>query len=131
MAKKCIPAKHRLRNFFMRPCGCARASAALPENGVAPFNYFLHSFGPASMSTMHLGWVFVAHLLAILVTITLLLAVAILHKRPAKDPDPMDREDKKMLWIYIGTAISTCILFALAIYSLITLNGFRFHQHPR
>ena len=98
------------------------ASAALPENGVAPLNYFLHSSGPASMPTMHLGWVFVALLLAILVTIALLLVVAILHKRSAKDPDPMGREDKGIFWIYIGTGISTCILFALAIYSLITLN---------
>ena len=108
--------------FLLCVLAAAPVSAALPENGAAPLNYFLHSYGPASMPTMHLGWVFVALLLAILVTITLLLAVAILHKRPAKDPDPMGREDKGILWIYIGTGISTCILFALAIYSLITLN---------
>jgi cytochrome c oxidase subunit II len=109
--------------FLLCVLAVAPASAALPENGAAPLNYFLHSFGPASMPTMHLGWVFVSLLLVILVTIALLLAVAILHKRPAKDPDPMDRDDKGILWIYIGTGISTCILFALAIYSLITLNA--------
>jgi len=32
------------------------------------------------------------------------------------------REDEGMRWIYIGTGVSTCILFALAIYSLATLN---------
>ena len=109
--------------IFLCVFAAAPASAALPENGVAPLNYFLHSYGPASMPTMHLGWVFVALLLAIFVTIALLLAVAILHKRPAKDPHPIGREDKGILWIYIGTGISTCILFALAIYSLITLNA--------
>lgn len=101
----------------------APVSAALPETGTAPLNYFLHSFGPASMPTMHLGWVFVALLLAVLVTVALLLAVAIFHKRPAIDTDPMGREDKGPLWIYIGTGISTCILFTLAIYSLVTLNS--------
>jgi cytochrome c oxidase subunit 2 len=101
----------------------APVSAAMSETGTAPLNYFLHSFGPASMPTMHLGWVFVALLLAVLVTVALLLAVAIFHKRPAIDPDPMGREDKGQLWIYIGTGISTCILFTLAIYSLVTLNS--------
>jgi cytochrome c oxidase subunit 2 len=107
---------------FLGVFAAAPASAALPENDVAPLNYFLHSSGPASMPTMHLGWVFVALLLAILVTIALLLVAAILHKRPAIDSHPIGRDDKGILWIYIGTGISTCILFALAIYSLITLN---------
>ena len=99
-------------------------SAALAEtkNEVAPLNYFLHSYGPASTPTMHLGWVFVALLIAIFVTIALLLVWAIVHKRPPIDPPSIDREDKGMLWIYIGTGVSTCILFALAVYSLVTLN---------
>lgn len=100
-------------------------SAALAEtkNEVAPLNYFLPSYGPASTPTMHLGWVFVALLLAIFVTIALLLVWAIVHKRPAIDPPSIEREYKGMLWIYIGTGVFTCILFALAIYTLVTLNA--------
>jgi cytochrome c oxidase subunit 2 len=95
---------------------------AMAENEVAPLNYFLHSYGPASMPTMHLGWVFVAILVVIFIIISLLLIWAVLHKHFAEDPRSMGREDQGMLWIYIGTGISTCILFAMAIYMLVTLN---------
>jgi cytochrome c oxidase subunit 2 len=71
---------------------------------------------------MHLGWVFVSLLLIILVIIALLLVVAVLRKRHVEDSRQIGRENQGMLWIYIGTGLSTCILFALAIYSLVTLN---------
>ncbi len=67
--------------FFLCVLAAAPASAALAENEVAPLNYFLHSYGPASTPTMYLGWVFVALLVAIFVIIALLLVWAILHKR--------------------------------------------------
>jgi cytochrome c oxidase subunit 2 len=108
--------------FFLCVLTAAPVSAALAENGVAPLNYFLHSYGPASMPTMFLGWVFAALSIAILVIIVLLLIRAIFHQRSAEDAGLMGREDEGMLWIYIGTGLSTCILFVLAIYTLITLN---------
>ena len=110
--------------IFLCVLAAAPASAALAEteNEAAPLNYFLHSYGPASIPTMHLGWVFVALLVAIFVIIALLLVGAVLHQRPAEDPHAIGREDEGMPWIYIGTGISTCILFVLAIYSLATLN---------
>lgn len=95
----------------------------MTDNQIAPLNYFLHSYGPASMPTMYLGWVFVALLVAIFVFISLLLIWAVLRKRSAEDPRSVGREDQGMQWIYIGTGISTCILFALVIYTLITLNA--------
>ncbi|MFZ2169016.1 MAG: cytochrome c oxidase subunit II [Methylococcaceae bacterium] len=98
------------------------ANTALAENGVAPLNYFLHSYGPAATPTMYLGWVFAALLAAIFVIIALLLAGAIFRKRSAEDPHAIGREDEGMRWIYIGTGVSTFILFALAIYTLVTLN---------
>ncbi|TAK60198.1 cytochrome c oxidase subunit II [Methylobacter sp.] len=97
--------------------------SAMTDNQIAPLNYFLHSYGPASMPTMYLGWVFVALLVAIFVIISLLLIWAVLRKRSAEDPRSVGREDQGMQWIYIGTGISTCILFALVIYTLITLNA--------
>ncbi len=100
----------------------AEPAAALAENGIAPLNYFLHSYGPASSPTMYLGWVFVGLLIAIFIIILLLVVAAIFRKRPAEDPSLPAIEDEGMPWIYIGTGVSTCILFALAIYSLTTLN---------
>lgn len=89
---------------------------------IAPLNYFLHSYGPASMPILHLGWAFAALLTLIFIVISLLLLWAVLHKRSAEEPAAIEREGKGMLWIYIGTGLSTCILFALAIYMLATLN---------
>jgi cytochrome c oxidase subunit 2 len=105
----------------------AFALAATPisageDKQIFPFNYFLHSYGPASMPTMHLGWVFVAILVVIFIIVSLLLIWAVFHKRSAEYSRSMDREDQGMRWIYIGTGITTCILFAMAIYMLITLN---------
>jgi len=117
--RHCVAGKYA---FFSMALAAEPTSAALAENGVAPLNYFLHSYGPASTPTMYLGWVFVALLAAIFVIIALLLAGAIFHKRPAEDPRPIGREDEGMPWIYIGTGVSTCILFALTIYTLVTLN---------
>ncbi len=108
--------------FFSIGLAVAPANAELAENGVAPLNYFLHSHGPAATPTMYLGWVFAALLAAIFVIIALLLAGAVFRKRPTEDPRTIGREDEGMPWIYIGTGVSTCILFALAIYTLVTLN---------
>jgi len=105
-------------------CGLAvtPSFAASTENRIAPLNYFLHSYGPASTPTMQLGWVFAGILALIFIVIALLLAGAVFHKRSPEDPRSIGREDQGMLWIYIGTGISTCILFAMTIYMLITLN---------
>lgn len=94
----------------------------IAENPIAPLNYFLHSYGPASAPTMYLGWVLAALLLVVFIIIALLLIWAVLRKRLAEDARSMGREDEGMQWIYIGTGISTCILLALTIYALVTLN---------
>lgn len=89
----------------------------------APLNYFLHSYGPASRPTMHLGWVLAGLSVLVFLIITLLLLAALLRKRPAMDPRTIGREGEGLRWIYIGTGISTCILFGLVIYSLMVLNA--------
>ena len=108
--------------FFLCVLAAAPASAASAENGVAPLNYFLHSYGPASTPTMYLGWGFAALSITVFVIISLLLLKAIFRKRSAGDPHAIGREDEGMPWIYIGTGVSTCILFVLTLYTLITLN---------
>lgn len=95
----------------------------MDDQKIAPLNYFLHSYGPASMPTMYLGWVFVAVLVAIFLVVALLLLWAVLHKRSALYPPTIRREAQGMQCIYIGTGITTCILFAMAIYMLVTLNA--------
>jgi cytochrome c oxidase subunit 2 len=108
--------------FILIALTAAPVSAALAENGIAPLNYFLHSYGPASTPAMYLGWVLVALLLIILAVITLLLIRAVFRKRSSEETLIIKGEAQGMRWIYIGTAISTGILFSLAIYSLVTLN---------
>jgi cytochrome c oxidase subunit 2 len=105
-------------------CGLAAKPtlAASAENRIAPLNYFLHSYGPASMPTMHLGWVFTGLLTVIFIIIVLLLVRAIFHKRSIEDSYSIEREEQGMSWIYIGTGITACILFAMTVYMLLTLN---------
>lgn len=88
----------------------------------APLNYFLHSYGPAAKPTMYLGWLLAGLSVAVFLIIALLLVTAMLRKRPVADPRTIGREDEGLRWIYIGTGISTCILFGLVIYSLMVLN---------
>lgn len=100
----------------------ASITTGLAENQIAPLNYFLHSYGPAATPSMYLGWVFAAVMVTVFVIITLLLVAAVFRKRPAIAPRAIGREEEGMEWIYIGTGISTCILFALTIYALIVLS---------
>lgn len=109
--------------FFATVCIATPALGGLPENTTAPLNYFLYSFGPASLPSMHLGWVFTALLLVILFIISLLLVLALFRKRPVEDSFIIGGEDAGERWIYIGTGVSTCILFVLALYTLMTLNA--------
>ncbi|WP_292954320.1 cytochrome c oxidase subunit II [Nitrosomonas sp.] len=88
----------------------------------APLNYFLHSYGPAAKPTMYLGWVLAGLSVIICIVISLLLLTAIIRKRSRSDPYSIDREGGGLLWIYIGTGISTIILFGLVIYSSMILN---------
>jgi cytochrome c oxidase subunit II len=89
----------------------------------APLNYFLHSFGPASRPTMHLGWVLAGVSAAVLFIIAFLLIAALWRKRAASDPRTIGAEGEGMKWIYIGTGISTCVLTALVVYSMMVLNA--------
>lgn len=100
----------------------AESAAAMADISGAPLNYFLHSYGPAARPTMYLGWLLAGLAVVVCLVITLLLITALLRKRPAADPRAIGREGEGLRWIYIGTGISTCILFGLVIYSLMVLN---------
>ncbi len=97
-------------------------SIALSEEEIAPLNYFLHSYGPASTPTMHLGWVFASIVATVFLIVAALLIAALVHKRQP-DTGKIDNDDNGLRWIYIGTGISTFLLFGMAVYALLTLNA--------
>ena len=98
------------------------STATMASAMEAPLNYFLHSYGPAAKPTMYLGWVLAGLSVAVCLIIALLLLAAMLRKRPTADPRSIGREGEGLRWIYLGTGISTFILFGLVIYSLTVLN---------
>ncbi|HEX5539669.1 MAG TPA: cytochrome C, partial [Methylophilaceae bacterium] len=71
---------------------------------------------------MILNWVLVAVVVTVLIVVSLLLLGALVRKRRAADFHQLEHGGHGLRWIYIGTGISTCILFALVIYTLTTLN---------
>lgn len=72
---------------------------------------------------MILGWVFAAVCVAVCIIIGIMLVAAITRKRKPAGFSAIGREEEGLEWIYIGTGISACILFALALYAMITLNA--------
>ncbi|MGR9037497.1 MAG: cytochrome c oxidase subunit II [Gammaproteobacteria bacterium] len=109
--------------FFSIFAALSPISAAGEDNEAAPLNFFLYSYGPASTPAMYLGWIFTAVAVTVFIIIACLLAGALLRKRPVEDRNMIGPENQGMAWIYIGTGISACVLFALAVYALITLNA--------
>ena len=99
------------------------SAECMAETAHAPLNYFLHTYGPAARPTMHLGWVLAGISAIVCFIIALLLILAVRRKRPASDQRAIGREEEGMNWIYIGTGISTCILSALMVYSMMVLNA--------
>jgi cytochrome c oxidase subunit 2 len=106
--------------WLARPAAMADFPAPIID---APLNYFLHSHGPASRPVMILGWVFAAVCVVVCIIIAVMLVAAITRKRKPAGFSTIGREEEGQEWIYIGTGISACILFALAVYAMITLNA--------
>ncbi|MDD5579353.1 MAG: c-type cytochrome [Methylobacter sp.] len=98
-------------------------ASALAANDDAPLNYFLHSYGPSSGPAMILGWVMATVCVAVCIIIGVLLVAAMARKRQPADFRDIGHEEEGLAWVYIGTGLSTCVLFALAIYAMITLNA--------
>ena len=121
----------RLRDkFYYRPtkdrASMLFASASLITPALAeasPLDYFLHSAGPATRPTLYLGWVFAAISIGVCILIAVLLVAAIYRKRGDGDPREIGRGGGGLKWIYIGTGISTVVLFAMMVYMLETLNA--------
>jgi len=99
-----------------------KIAASPPDAGdSAPFNYFLHSHGPASTPTLYLGWVLAAVCAAVCLLVAGLLAYAIWRRRAAAERDVIGDPRRSLRWVGIGTALSTVVLFGLAAYALVVL----------
>lgn len=98
-------------------------TAVAAQTAEAPLNYFMRSHGPAAEPTMYLGWALGGLSVIIILIISLLLMAALLRKRSPSDVRTIGAEGGGLRWIYIGTGISTVVLFGLVIYSLIVLDA--------
>ena len=96
---------------------CAQA-----ESWNAPLDYFRHAHGPAAGPTQILDWVFTGIVCAVCIVIACLLLVAIFLKRQPREAREITEGGRGPSWIAIGTALSTILLFAMAIYALQVLN---------
>ncbi|MEQ5844376.1 cytochrome c oxidase subunit II (plasmid) [Paraburkholderia acidicola] len=113
------------------PRRCARVAAWLSvllaasagAAGATPLDYFLHTAGPAAAPTMRLGWALTALVVAVVIIVTVLLAIAIVKPRPTGFAlDAVLPERGGMRWVYIGTTLSSVALMAALIYSLVVLE---------
>jgi cytochrome c oxidase subunit 2 len=89
----------------------------------APLDYFLHAAGPAAGPTMHLGWGLTAMCVAVVAIIAILLAGALMRRRPETAPRALGKEGGGMGWIYIGVGVSTLALLVSLFYTLVTLQA--------
>jgi cytochrome c oxidase subunit 2 len=93
----------------------------------SPLNY-MRSAGPAVDAVTQLGWGLLIISLLVTVIIAVLLVIAIFRHREKMTVDaqgrmPLGRGAGGLSWIYIGVGISTVVLFASAVWTLLTLSA--------
>ncbi len=96
---------------------CASAGAA------APLSY-LHTEGAAADPATRLGWGLGIIAVSVVAIISVLLLFAILRSRAPQRTDsevPVNRDAAGLRILYIGTGVSTLVLFACAAWTLTTL----------
>lgn len=102
-----------------------------PTSSPTPLAYF-HTAGPAADPITSLGWGLAIISIAVVLIIAVLLVWAIFRRRhhaevPAEAMGqdllmPL-RERAGLKWIYVGTGISVVVLFASAVWTLMTLSA--------
>ena len=86
---------------------------------------YLHTAGPAADPVTRLGWGLGLVSVAVVVIIAALLLGAVLRRRDVRDGEvaEVSREGAGLNWIYIGVGISSVVLAACAIWTLVTLSA--------
>lgn len=100
---------------------------ALAQQASLPMSY-LHTAGPAGDPVTRLGYGLGAVSVAVVLIIAALLLGAILRRRPPRQAGAgampeVRREGDGMRWIYIGVALTSVVLVACAIWTLLTLSA--------
>lgn len=101
--------------------GATSAHAATPMS-------YMQTFGPAGDPVTVLNWGLLAISIAVTVLIGCLVLWASLRKRPPLQNDesgrpPIGPARGGMSWIYFGVGISTLVLFASAVWTIMTLSA--------
>ena len=102
----------------------AGISAALPAHAAEPMTY-LRSFGTKADEVLPLTWGLMIISILVVIIVCVLLARA-LFASPAAVRDaagrlPVERPVGGLSWIYIGVGISAVVLFASAVWTMVTL----------
>lgn len=105
--------------------GMAAVSPAVADDG--SMNY-LRTFGPAADPVTALNWGLIAISVAVCIIISFLVLLATLRKRAPLEPDaqgrlPVGPARGGMAWLYIGIAISSVVLFASAVWTVLVLSA--------
>ena len=88
---------------------------------------YLETAGPAADPVTRLGWGLALISIAVIVIIAALLIAAIFRKRSGTQREAVGRmlvavrPRDGLMWVYLGTGISAAVLFAAAVWTLVTL----------
>jgi cytochrome c oxidase subunit 2 len=100
------------------------AAAAVPALAQTPLGY-LKGFGPRAASEQSLTWGLLIISIVMTVIITLLVLVGVMLRRARGVDEPqvvlVERRGNGLPWIYIGVGLSTVVLFATVIWTVVVL----------
>ena len=96
----------------------------VPAHAVAPLSY-LHTFGSAADPVTALGWGLSVVSVLVFVVVTACLLGGIFRRRPdaPRETLAVRRDTGGMRWLYIGVGISTVVLAACAVWTMLTLRA--------
>lgn len=117
----------RRRRAIARRVAVALASAAAPAaaHAAAPMQY-LTGYGTRGYGVAHLLWALLIVSLLVIIIVTVLLIAGLARRRdlpPTTTPAaiPVERPDRGLSWIYVGTTISAVVLIGAAVWTFSTL----------
>jgi cytochrome c oxidase subunit II len=89
---------------------------------------FLTGAGSRAYPVVQLTWVVLAISVAVTLIIGLLVLIACLKRNSPAEPEPdgrqpVGREGSGLAWIYVGTGLSTVVLLAVSVWTMITLTA--------